>query len=226
MARVDLHTHTRFFHRFRGRPTWFDPIGARLLVAAARARGLDAVAVTNHDYFENFDVPTGEVTLVPGIEVSTTAGHLLVVGPDPPRWTKPGALTPAEVVETARDRGCAVVLAHPFRNSRVADAGVDVDAVEVNGKRSASIDRLEALAEGIDRPLVGGSDAHYPIEVGRSYTTVEGDRTTPEAIVAALRSGRVGYCVDEPLPTQLLRRAYEVVHRLKGHVGRSDRTGP
>lgn len=219
MARVDLHTHTRFFHGFAGRPTPFDPIGARLLVAVARARGLDAIALTNHDYFEQFDVSTGGLTVVPGIEVSTTAGHLLVVGPDPPRRTKPHGLTPAEVVELARERGCAVVLAHPFRNSRVADADVAVDAVEVNGKRSASIDRLETLAAGLDRPLVGGSDAHYPFEVGRSYTTIEGDSATPAGIVAALRSGRVDYQVREALPARLLRRAYGVVHRLKGHTG-------
>jgi len=217
MALLDLHTHTRFFHGFTGRPTWFDQYGVRLLVAVARRRGLDAIATTNHDYFERFDVDTGDLTVIPGIEVTSTAGHMLVLGPDPPRRTKPNVLTPGEVVDLAHDRNCAVVLPHPFRNSTVIDSDPDVDAVEVNGKRSASIERIEDFAAAHDRPLMGGSDAHYPIEVGRAHTVIEDDPTTPEGVVAALRNGRVDYRVREWYPSQALRRVYGLIHRLKGH---------
>lgn len=218
MALVDLHTHTRFFHGFDGRPTWFDQYGARLLVDVARRRGLDAIATTNHDYFERFDVDTGDLTLIPGIEVTTTAGHLLVVGPDPPRRAKPNVLTPEEVVALARDRDCGVVLPHPFRNSTVIETDAAVDAIEVNGKRSASLERIEDFAAEHDRPLVGGSDAHYPIEVGRSLTAIDDDPITPEGIVAALRNGRVDYRIREYYPSQFIRRVYGVIHRLKGHA--------
>jgi predicted metal-dependent phosphoesterase TrpH len=218
MALVDLHTHTRFFHGFAGRPTWFDPYGARLLVALAKRRGLDALATTNHDYFERFDVDTGDLTVIPGIEVTSTAGHILVIGPDPPRRTKPNVLTPGEVVDLARERNCAVVLPHPFRNSTVIDSNPDVDAIEVNGKRSTSIERIAAFAADHDRPLIGGSDAHYPFEVGRAHTVVDDDRLTPEGVVAALRNGRIDYRVREWYPSQALRRGYGLIHRLKGHT--------
>lgn len=218
MVKVDLHTHTRFFHAFGGRPTGFDPVGARLLVAFAQWRELDAIAVTNHDYYSRFDIDTGDLTVIPGIEVSTTAGHVLLIGPDPPSRTNRGELTPGETIDIARDRGCASIAAHPFRNSGVRDFDLPFDAYEVNGKRSVEIARLQQLAETMDKPLVGGSDAHYPFEVGRAYTWLETDELTPEAVVRAVRNGRTDYRLNESFPLRLLRRLYGRIHRLKGYA--------
>ena len=122
MFAVDVHTHTRFFHGFPARPTPFDPVGARALAAMARRRDLDGVAVTNHDYCWH-DFESSRV-IVPGIEISTTRGHVLVVGPSPPSATTPGELTPREVVSMAHDADCAVIMPHPFRNSALPESDV------------------------------------------------------------------------------------------------------
>lgn len=217
MVTIDLHTHTRFFHTFGGQPTRFDPVGARMLVALAKWRGLDAIAVTNHDYYSQFDIDT-DITIIPGIEVSTTDGHVLLIGPDPPTRTDAGLVTPEETISIAHKRGCAAIVAHPFRNSSVRDFDLPFDAYEVNGKRSVAVDHLRRLADTKETPLVGGSDAHYPFEVGRAYTRVETDEITPEAVVSAVRSGNVEYCLNESLPTRLLRRLYGRIHRYKGHT--------
>lgn len=219
MASIDLHTHSRFFHFFPGRPTWYDQIGIRNHVTVARARGLDAIAVTNHDYHTDFDIETGELTLIPGIEISSTEGHMLVVGPDPPEVTKPNRITPDEVVELAHERGCAVIMAHPYRNSRIKETGADVDAIEVNGKRSQSPQKIQQLAAECDLPLVGGSDAHYPIEIGRTFTEMDVDTVTPEGVVDAIRGGETTFRVVDRFPNAYLRRVYSVIHRLKGHTG-------
>lgn len=219
MVTVDLHTHTRFFHAFSG-PTSFDPVGARLLVAFAQWRGLDAVAVTNHDYYNRLDIDTGELTLIPGIEVSTTAGHILMVGPDPPTRTTPGELTPEETIDIARDRGCAVIVAHPFRDSVIRDLDLPFDAYEVNGKRSVPINRIQRLAESKGTSIVGGSDAHYPFEVGRAYTWADTEEHTPTAVVNAIREGRTDYRLNESLPLYLIRQIYEQIHQYKGHINR------
>lgn len=226
MADIDLHTHTRFFHSFPGRRTPFDGIGARALFAAARSRGLDAVAVTNHDYHTGFDFDTGDLTVLPGIEISSTAGHLLVVGPDPPNWTAPGEITPQRVVDLAHDRDCAVIMAHPYRNSQIRELDVGVDAVEVNGKESRPPGLVADLATELGLPLVGGSDAHVPIEVGRAFSTVDVDRVTPENVVEAIRDGRTDFRVVERPQDRYLRRLYGVVHRLKGHTRSVERGGP
>jgi predicted metal-dependent phosphoesterase TrpH len=213
--RVDLHTHTRFFHAGRG-PTRFDPLGLRLNGVAARARDLDAVATTNHDYAFRGDcgVPT-----LPGVEVSTTMGHVLVVGPDPPERTEPGELTPAETVELAPGRDCAAVLAHPYRGSVARSSGAPFDAVELNGKNPEHGHRTVALARRLDLPLVGGSDAHFPFEVGRAFTLVDAPSLSPRAVAAAIRAGDVEPTVRLAALDRLLDRLYTGVHRWKGSLG-------
>lgn len=218
MVDIDLHTHSRFFHGFPGRPTWYDDLGARLHVAVARMRGLDGIAVTNHDYHKVCDFDTGDVTVIPGIEVSSTDGHLLIIGPDPPRQTNPNKIPPDEVVELAHKRNCAVIMAHPYRNSRIKDMDVTVDAIEVNGKRFESTKLVEDLAAELDRPLVGGSDAHYPIEVGRAYTVMDVDALTPASVVNAIKNGQTEYRLIDRAADRYLKQLYSVIHRFKGHT--------
>ena len=226
MYAVDLHAHTRFFHGRRALGDRFDPIGVRLLARAARRRGLEGVATTNHDYYTPLS-PSGGAETIPGIEITTDRGHVLVVGPDPPAATKPGALTPGEAVALAHDRDCAAIVAHPFRNSTVRELeDVPFDAIEVNGKHPRSRPLVEELAEQRDLPLVGGSDAHYPFEVGRAYTVVEADRLTPEAVVDAIRDGQVSARVSDSLFDRYLRRAYRAIHDKKGVIDAIERPTP
>lgn len=214
MFAVDLHTHTRFFHGFESRPTRFDPIGADLLARYARWRGLDGVAVTNHDYYTDFDTDTASFRMIPGVEVTTSAGHALVVGPDPPARTEPGELTPQEVVTLAHEAGCAAIIAHPYRRSSIHEREACFDAVEINGKHPQEIERVRNLAGRLGLPVVGGSDAHFPFEVGRTYTTFEEtDRLTPESVADAIRDGRVEPHIRNSYPNRLVRTWYRFVHK-------------
>ena len=212
MYTIDLHTHSRFFHAWPGEPTRYDSLGRTLNGAVARLRGVDAVAVTNHNYVYSAN---GQVPTVPGVEVSTTMGHVLVVGPDPPSRTDPETLTPAETVDMAHERGCAAILAHPYRNSAARDSGAEFDAIEVNGKNPEHVEQTVELAEELDLPLVGGSDAHYPLEVGRAYTEIDAPRLTPEAVVDAIRDNRVEPVVALGRFDRLVDRAYTRIHRHK-----------
>ncbi|SDQ30623.1 PHP domain-containing protein [Natronobacterium texcoconense] len=228
MYAVDLHAHTRFFHGRRRLGDRFDPVGARLLAEATARRGLSGVATTNHDYYTPFD-PDVDVAVLPGIEITTDRGHVLVVGPDPPPATEPGSLSPAAAVELAHERDCAAIVAHPFRNSTVRELeDVLFDAIEVNGKHPRSQPLVEELAAERELPLVGGSDAHYPFEVGRAYTVVEtdADRLTPSALVDAIRDGRVSARVGRSSLDRLLRRGYRAIHRRKRVIDAIERPTP
>jgi predicted metal-dependent phosphoesterase TrpH len=223
---VDLHAHTRFFHGRRALGDRFDPLGHRLLAGAAGLRDLDGVATTNHDYYTALPDRFGVASL-PGNEITTTRGHLLVVGPDPPAETEPGELTPAEAVELAHDRDCAAVLAHPYRNSTIRELeDLPLDAIEVNGKHPRTRKWVRRLADSRGLPLVGGSDAHYPFEVGRAYTEIEAEELSPTAVVEAIREGRVEARVDDWLPHRLLRGVYRKVHERKRHLDRPDSGTP
>lgn len=210
----DLHTHSRFFHRPPESIGSYDYAGVRLSCQVARLRGLSGIAVTNHDFYrpETF---TAFDRCLPGIEISTTMGHVLVIGPDPPARTTAGELTPEEAVELAHDRGCAAIIAHPFRGSRVRESDADFDAVEINGKRPENRERVERLARERDLPIVGGSDAHFPFEVGRAVTRIDVDEPTPEAVVRAIRAGDVEPAVRHAPLDEGMRRFYRRVHARK-----------
>lgn len=182
----------------------------------ARRRGLDGLAVTNHDFFD-------ERTLVdsgclPGIEISTTQGHLLVVGPDPPLRTQPGKLDPSSAVNLAHDHDCAAIIAHPFRNSRLREHDAPFDAIEINGKHPENRRKIESIASDRDLPIVGGSDAHFPFEVGRISTRLFVDQLSPAAAVEAIRDGRVKPVFHDTAITRGLRSIYSTIHGLKGHL--------
>ncbi|EMA46334.1 PHP domain protein [Halococcus morrhuae DSM 1307] len=226
MYRIDLHAHTRFFHGHRRLGDVYDPLGGRLLAGVARARGLDGVATTNHDYYRAFDDEITGVAVLPGIEISTTRGHVLVVGPNPPSETDPGELTPGEVVDIAHERDCAAIIAHPYRNSTVREADAAFDAIEVNGKHPRTREWVERLADQYELPMTGGSDAHYPIEVGRAYTAVDVDDPTPENVVAAIRDGRVEPRVADWLPYRLIGRLYRYIHAEKDQLDAPDWATP
>jgi len=215
MYTVDLHAHTRFFHGFTGRPTAFDPIGANLLALSARFHGMDGVALTNHDYYSDFGTVLDEPRFIPGVEISTTDGHALVVGPDPPARTTPGQLTPQEVVTMAHQADCAAIIPHPYRRSSVRESGADFDAVEVNGKHPRNVEYVRDLADTLNLPIVGGSDAHYPFEAGRAYTTIDAPHLTPESVVTAIRNGRVEPRVRDDTMDRILRWGYRHVHRYR-----------
>lgn len=220
MLALDLHTHTRFFHGHPALAERYDPYGHRLLSGVARLRGLDGVALTNHDYYRPLGDPAGDGSFasIPGNEISTTEGHVLVIGPDPPTTTEPNALTPEDAVELAHDRGCVAIVAHPYRNSTVRESDAPFDAIEVNGKHPRTWPLVEEIAEHRDLPLVGGSDAHYPIEAGRAYTAVDADDATPGAVVDAIRDGRVEPRVNQSRLNRALRDAYGRIHARKGYV--------
>ena len=126
-VKLDLHIHSE--HSPDGRMALDE------IVACARARGLQGVAVCDHDraLTETWDAP--DFLLIPGVELSTDQGHLL-------------GLFVTEQIE-ARELGAAIdavhacgglaVMAHPFERSCDAqrlDAYLDrLDGIEVwNGR--------------------------------------------------------------------------------------------
>jgi hypothetical protein len=212
----DLHTHSRFFHQGPTVAAGYDAYGVRGTLAVARLRGLDGIAVTNHDFYRP-DTLVSDACL-PGIEISTTRGHLLVVGPDPPTRTVAGALTPHEAVDLAHDRDCVAIVAHPFRNSTLLEVDADFDAVEVNGKHPEHYRKIEAIARERGVPMVAGSDAHFPFEVGRLSTRLDVDRLTPTAVVDAIRDGRAEPVVRDSRLFRALGAVYDRIHRTKARL--------
>ena len=165
------------------------------IVSLAKARGLQGAAICDHDAVL-LDAPEFEdFLLIPGVEVSTQFGHLLGLFLTGPVETRDFF----EAVEAIHAQGGLAVLAHPFEHSRdgsrLAPAVPHLDGVEVqNSRADRKIHDANALAVSFAqvcrlRPF-GGSDAHCPQEVGNSFTVVEAEALTLEAVKAALMEGK------------------------------------
>jgi hypothetical protein len=188
-VRIDLHSHSRYSPDSK-----VDPVD---LVRAAKAGGLDGIAITDHNSVEGaakaleFARSVGFL-VVRGTEVSTFDGHILAYGV---REVIPRGLTPRDTVERIVALGGVPVAAHPYRfwsglgeQATVASPFV---AYEVQNARTLRRGNLQATALAADRNVggTGGSDAHFIDEIGRAVTIVE-DGGTEDDVIEALRRGR------------------------------------
>jgi predicted metal-dependent phosphoesterase TrpH len=189
--RVDLHVHSR--HSVDSRLTLPE------IASAAERSKLDGFALTDHNTVSGH----GELraiaeehpgwVLVPGVEVSTSEGHLLLYGVDE---APPPGRPCRDTVEWAVSRGGVAVPAHPFRWThgvglrRARELAVPaLEAVNGHNRRAAN-ERARALAAARSIGTTGGSDAHAAVEVGTAFTRFpETVRSLPE-LLAALRGGR------------------------------------
>ena len=185
-VKLDLHIHSE--HSPDGRMALDE------IVACARARGLQGVAVCDHDraLTETWDAP--DFLLIPGIELSTDRGHLL--GLFVTEQIEARELDAA--IDAVHACGGLAVMAHPFERSSDAqrlDAYLDrLDGIEVwNGRADRKNPQANAmacaLAQRAAKPVTAGSDAHLPEEIGNGVVTLEADALTLPAVRAALLRG-------------------------------------
>lgn len=186
------------------------------LAAEARARGLDFLAVTDHNtvshHAELARNSASDLLLVPGEEVTTYRGHANVWGVT--GWVdfrieRRGDLE--ALVAQVHARGGLFSVNHP--KTQPGCIGCDweypvpdgADAMEAwqgpwalgNWESLARYDAL--LREGRRLTLVGGSDRHHPgatrqdpplLQVGSPTTWLELEELSTPAVIAAIRGGR------------------------------------
>jgi hypothetical protein len=205
--RGDLHAHS---HHSDGSAPLQD------LVAAARAQGLDFVAVTEHNTVSHLPLlptlTTSDLLLIPGVEVSTYRGHANVwpvQWPDEPFvefrcWTDEQM---AQVREAARKRGALFSVNHPKDEGPPwgFDDLFEPDCIEVWGA-PWFISNYQSLAvwdaqlrQGKRITAVGGSDKHQGpftgelgwYELGTPCTWVAATELSISGIIDGIRAGRV-----------------------------------
>lgn len=196
--KIDMHVHTNV-------SSPCSLIHPKEAISAARAAGLDAICVTEHDEIAGaeFARELGRQLGFPvfrGIEIYTEFGDMLVFGllRDAPGWR-----TPFErLLELCEEAGAVIVPAHPCRVTGELERihGAEragwmlsrVDAVETHngGCTPTGNEAAFELARSHGLPGIGGSDAHHVFQLGRCYTVFEDDLSTEKELVEAIRSGR------------------------------------
>jgi len=202
---IDLHTHTQ--------PLSHDSLlTPDDLIEAAKAAGLDAVCLTEHDFVWDPEAARDlarrhSFRIIPAIEVNTEDGHFLAFGID--RYVY-GMHRVAELGRLVDEAGGALVAAHPYRRQLPFHLRHDGDWSEaleralanlayrhvcameaLNGRGSERENAFATeLCERLGLPAVAASDAHQRDDVGRCATHFERAVTDVTDLIRELRAGR------------------------------------
>lgn len=158
---------------------------------------IKVAAVTDHDSVRGIR-PTidlaaaySDILIIPGVEVSTTAGDMLLLGTDelPPKpWN------PQDVADYAKTIGAVSIVAHPYRLYGMGDVArtLKVDAIEVlNGGTSPDGNRqAKEMAKQIGLPGTAGSDAHQISDLFSVCTQLQADLNI-DSVLNAIRKGSI-----------------------------------
>jgi predicted metal-dependent phosphoesterase TrpH len=222
MLTCDLHVHTNFSKDGES--------SVEEILNRAEEVGLDAIAITDHDSVDGLKKALAcatNVLVIPGIEVSTKQGHLLVLGVTE---LIPSGLDVIATVEIVRRMGALAILPHPYHVwrhgvARRKKAGMDiVDAIEVFNSRyivGSANTKAARIAKRLGKPCVGGSDAHNARFVGFGRTFVNAEKNVP-AILDAIRAGKVS-CGGRKTPLrtytrQSINNTWKKIKRVTRHV--------
>jgi predicted metal-dependent phosphoesterase TrpH len=172
---ADLHIHTVYSSDSIIQPkTLVDMLVAHKYIKVA--------AVTDHDSVRAYKATMAlasaypDILIIPGVEVSTTAGDLLVLGTEelPPKpWS------PQEVAEYAKSIDAVTIVAHPYRLYGMGDIArtIKIDAIEIlnGGSSTTANQQAKQLAKEEELPGTAGSDAHQISELFSVYNQIQAD---------------------------------------------------
>ncbi len=204
MLKIDMHVHTAFSPDAVIQP--------EELVRRALKAGLDGVAVTDHDTTDGIEsarnAAEDKIIVIPGVETKVDGIEVLCLFVEE---------TPKEthlpyLVREVHSLGGVVILPHPLRQKKPVTAEIlaMVDAVEAVNARSSEAPMPTTARHHI--PATGGSDAHFPREVGRAYTKIYAEDEAD--IPSAVREGRIEP-VLEKRSSMWLRAASYVLKRIR-----------
>jgi predicted metal-dependent phosphoesterase TrpH len=229
--RVELHSHCQ------GDPV--DRLSHSLTehIDQAARIGLDALAVTWHrrvcaDPAATAHAAERGVLLISGMETEIDGKHLVVL--NLAEGDLPGKSTWAQVRELrARKPEVFVMAPHPFYphptclGHAMNEHADCLDAVEwcalhvdwLPGRINPNL-RAARWAREHHKPLLACSDAHTLAALGRNVSTVEAEERTPEAILGAIRAGRVTFHRTSLAARPLLYQTSKVILAQPRHAGR------
>lgn len=200
--KIDFHVHTCYSKD--------SSITLEQVICFAKKRGLDGVAVTDHNTVRGVLKlkKTKKILVIPGIEVSTLQGHLLGINVTTPI---PAKLTMEQSIQKIHEAGGIAIAAHPtaFYKSPATRKVKSYDAIEVMNASSVPFSVLthysRKFAEKLNLPQTGGSDSHYAPEIGAAYTVVDADPDIDEIVKAIIRGSTFPAGKGIPIKTRLKR---------------------
>jgi predicted metal-dependent phosphoesterase TrpH len=197
---VELHTHTCYSPDCLVQPAQF--------VAACRRKGIDRVAVTDHNAVAGALAAqqiAPELVII-GEEIKTDCGEIIAYFMS--ELVPPG-LPVREAIARVRGQGGVVGVSHPCDRYRHEAMGAErllpivdlVDALEVfNARcmRPADNDCARAIAQEYGKLMFAGSDAHTARELGQATVRMP-SFDSPQSFLTSLAQAEIHARLSSPL---------------------------
>jgi hypothetical protein len=247
VKRIDTHTHPKISKHFAFDPRAIArmSVSARraglhglALTEHFHAAGfwkiwdhMEAAFAVDHGLFWS-----GDLALIPGAEVNIAEGaHVIVLGDLGELRRLDHAFTEKlsrgyeprlrEFLDVTDDFDLVRIGAHMFRPTKELGKFPAADlrrlhALEINGKDFGTEVMLLVQARALGLPIVAGSDAHHPLQIGVRHTLVHAEEVTLTALAKSIREGLTGFAGAPYTPlrvkaakslkniTKLLRKCY------------------
>ncbi|HXX53732.1 MAG TPA: PHP domain-containing protein [Thermodesulfovibrionales bacterium] len=192
-SRIDLHVHSRFSGDTDAEP--------EEMIIQAIKHGLHGIAFTEHYSYEVSE-PLEELTvkyedriiIFRGVEFSALEGHCLIFGVNTDALSLKH-LPLGEMIRIVNGSGGVVIPSHPYRRGNsLGDAIRNARGIcAIEGYNGCNMHAYNAkaveMAKVLSVPYTGGSDAHFPDEIGLCHTEFE-DEVTHDNLIPLLKTGR------------------------------------
>jgi len=184
--KIDFHIHSHYSPD--------SVLAVEDILKIAQERGLDGVAVTDHDTLKGslkaLELNRDEhFVVIPGAEYATEEGHLLALFlyeeinlKKIPRGRN-DLLSWKAICDAVHEKGGLIFLAHPFKKKNrpliLPEFLAAIDGLEGYNARAQNGGNLEAnelaraKAKELNLPCSAGTDAHWPQEIGAAYWYIE-----------------------------------------------------
>jgi len=188
--KIDMHVHTDYS----------DSTGSvEEVIEAAKNRGLDGIAITDHETLQGAEVAMNmqnDLMIIPGEEVKTHRGEILAFGIKEPISRR---LLIEEAICKVHLQNGLVFIPHPtvpfFGKLRELEMrSLPIDGLEVFSAISPLAgyyaSKNMAMAKRLGILMIAGSDSHSPETVGDAYTIIDAKDLSLLSILEAIKLGR------------------------------------
>ena len=207
--KADLHLHTT--EDLNGKQhSFFKLLSPNELIDLAWQNGYEVLSLTHHgflfkdDYLEAYAKERG-ILLLPGIEVLACGKHVLLYN-----FNIDEEEISFEKIRRLKNSSNLVIAPHPFYGTgkclgRKLLSNIDLfDAIEFCHFYTRYFNRpnkkASKLASQLGLPLIGNSDTHIREQFGTTYSLIETEEKSMEAVISSIKSNRAEV-ISRPLST-------------------------
>lgn len=199
----DFHIHSVYSHDSISKP--------ESIIKYSKKKGLAGIAITDHNTIlgakKAKSLSSEDFLIIIGAEIETDMGEII------------GLFLNEEIIsndfyevkDAIKAQGGLIVLPHPFKNEAINFnlLAKEVDLIEsLNGRIKPELNHKACiLAKKYERPMIAGSDAHTPFEIGAVQNKLQIDELSSEEVRKVLLKGMcIPFGAESPFYVRMLSR--------------------